>query len=144
MTHIGFYGKHCLSNFSDHPIVVDGDIYPTVEHYFQSMKFPNSKIGNIIRNASSPDQAQQLAKEYKDDRRNDWSKVKENIMLFALQVKVKTHPDVREFLLATGNATLVEESPIDEYWGIGPSGCGQNRMGNLWMQIRNTQMLTYK
>ena len=31
-----------LSNFAKSPIDIDGKIWPTTEHYFQAMKFPDS------------------------------------------------------------------------------------------------------
>ena len=85
MTVIGFYGKHCLSNFSDHAIMTDSQHYPTVEHYFQTMKFilvdngvnddnsikhtrdniTNGEIARRIHSAATPDEAQKLAKQYK-------------------------------------------------------------------------------
>jgi len=169
MAVVGFYGKHCLSNFSDHAIIVDDQHYPTVEHYFQTMKFvaatavaddvidnaisnnsgntindnkdntsiiSNNEIAKYIHHAATPDEAQALAKRYKQYRRADWSDVKDQIMLLALQVKLETHTDIRELLLSTGQAQLVETSPVDDYWGIGANCQGLNRMGQLWMSLR--------
>ena len=31
----------CFSNFSRHPVQIDGTTWPTTEHYYQAMKFPN-------------------------------------------------------------------------------------------------------
>jgi len=35
------YGKDYIwcSNFYDSPITIDGELWPTTEHYFQAMKF---------------------------------------------------------------------------------------------------------
>lgn len=173
MTVIGFYGRHCLSNFSDHAITINNEYYPTVEHYFQTMKFVNivddssvatvsttnttiaideginssnnnhatasiAEIARCVRNATTPDETQALVKQYKQYRRADWSQAKDNIMLNALQAKLETYTDVRDFLLSTGQARLVETSPVDDYWGIGADGQGLNKMGQLWMTLRTS------
>jgi len=31
----------CFSNFSRHPVSIDGRTWPTTEHYFQAMKLPD-------------------------------------------------------------------------------------------------------
>lgn len=36
----------------------------------------------------------------------------------------------------TGDEELVENSPHDAYWGSGPGGRGQNRYGQILMQVR--------
>ena len=37
----------------------------------------------------------------------------------------------------TGDRKLVEHSPYDSYWGDGPDGNGQNRLGELLMRLRS-------
>lgn len=49
----------------------------------------------------------------------------------ALRAKVKQHPNVREILLSTGDAILQEDTD-DPFWGG-----ATNRLGRLWMQIRD-------
>lgn len=45
---IHFYSENadygCFSNFSLHPVVIDGVTYLTTEHYFQAQKFMDKKI----------------------------------------------------------------------------------------------------
>lgn len=50
--------------------------------------------------------------------------------------KFRTHADIREILLATGEEVLVENSPIDYYWGYGKDGSGKNKLGQLLMEVR--------
>lgn len=45
--------------------------------------------------------------------------------------KFKTHTDIRNILLSTGNAEIVENSPIDFYWGCGADGSGKNMLGKF-------------
>ena len=57
-------------------------------------------------------------------------------MLRGVRCKFKTHPELRELLIATGDELLVERSPIDFYWGCGEDGSGLNRLGAILMEIR--------
>jgi ribA/ribD-fused uncharacterized protein len=50
--------------------------------------------------------------------------------------KFETHADIREILLSTKDAEIVENSPIDYYWGCGANGSGKNRLGIILMEVR--------
>ena len=62
-----FYGasdEHgYLSNFAPYPIRLDGETWPTSEHYFQAQKFVEQKDQREIRKASSPEIAARLRRE---------------------------------------------------------------------------------
>ncbi len=45
--------------------------------------------------------------------------------------KFKQHSDLREKLLQTGEAILVEQSPTDSFWGCGADGKGLNLLGQM-------------
>jgi len=46
-----------------------------------------------------------------------------------LQNKTEQHEDVREALRRTGHRTIIESSPVDNFWGVGPDGSGENIEG---------------
>lgn len=54
----------------------------------------------------------------------------------AVLQKFKTHADIREILLVTGDEVLVENSPIDYYWGCGKDSSGKNKLGQILMEVR--------
>jgi len=54
-------------------------------------------------------------------------------MLFS---KFLQHSDLRKQLMDTGNEVLIEDSPVDWYWGCGLDGTGKNVLGQVLMQIR--------
>jgi ribA/ribD-fused uncharacterized protein len=54
----------------------------------------------------------------------------------AIRFKFTNHEDIKEILLSTGEDELVEDSPIDYYWGIGADGTGKNMLGKLLMELR--------
>lgn len=138
---VRFYSKldnefRGFSNFAPTPFVVDSKRYPTVEHYFQAMKFPSDPMwAEAIRVAPTPAKAKLLGQSREHPMRPDWDKVKETVMLEALREKFKQNPPVLETLKGTGSRPIVEASP-DPYWGEGRTGKGKNRLGKLIEQIR--------
>jgi predicted NAD-dependent protein-ADP-ribosyltransferase YbiA (DUF1768 family) len=39
--------------------------------------------------------------------------------------------------LATGDEEIIENSPIDSYWGCGADGQGKNMLGKILMETRD-------
>ena len=65
-----------LSNFSRHPIELDGERWATTEHYFQAQKFFDPASQQKIRDAKNPGDAARMGRRL-PGRRNDWELVKE-------------------------------------------------------------------
>ncbi len=125
-----------LSNFAPYGVALNGQWWRTVEHYFQAMKFHDPAYREKIRKAHRPKDAKALGMTRKIPLRDDWESVKDGIMLEAVRCKFKTHETLREMLLATGQANIVENAPMDAYWGCGPGGQGLNKLGKILMQVR--------
>ncbi|HEY9873856.1 MAG TPA: NADAR family protein, partial [Candidatus Obscuribacterales bacterium] len=68
--------------------------------------------------------------------RRDWEEVKDDVMRRGVLCKFETHADIREVLLSTGDKLIVENSPIDYYWGCGADGSGKNKLGQILMEVR--------
>ncbi|MHC5541517.1 NADAR family protein [Singulisphaera rosea] len=128
------YGS--FSNFSPHPIRLGGKTWPTSEHYFQGQKFVGTPDENDVRQAKSPMIAARMGRSRKRPLRKDWESAKVSIMYEALKAKFTQHPELRETLLGTGDATLVEHTTNDDYWGDGGDGRGKNMLGILLMRLR--------
>lgn len=64
----------CFSNFSRHPLVLDGHVWPTSEHYFQAMKFwpHRPDLVERVRDAVSPAAAAALGRDTTLPIRADW------------------------------------------------------------------------
>ena len=127
-----------LSNFYPQGFEEGGVYWPTVEHYFQAMKFAgeeNAAQRERIRRAHSAKQAKAFGHSRKHTLRADWESVKDGIMLHALRRKF-AHPELKAVLLGTGSRRLEENSPYDRYWGVGRDSRGKNRLGVLLMQVR--------
>ena len=137
---INFYSASepygCFSNFSPHPIKLVGKTWPTSEHYFQAMKFVGTPDEEEVRRAKSPMIAARMGRSRKRPLRKDWEAVKDSIMHEAVLAKFTQHADLREVLLRTGDAKIVEHTQNDNYWGDGGDGSGENKLGLILMRVR--------
>lgn len=127
----------CFSNFSPHPIALKGKRWPTSEHYFQAQKFVGTPDEEEVRLAKSPMIAARMGRSRKRPLRKDWESVKDSIMYEAVRTKFTQHADLREILLATEDAEIVEHTENDAYWGDGGDGTGRNRLGQILMEVRD-------
>ena len=140
MTVINFYSTQsefgCFSNFSRHSVWLKGKSWPTSEHYFQAQKFVGTEHEEAVRKAKTPGIAAQIGRDRKRPLRRDWEKVKDSIMRDAVLDKFSQHADLKEILLSTADAKLVEHTFNDSYWGDGGDGSGQNKLGQILMSVR--------
>jgi len=125
----------CFSNFSKHKVFIQ-TTWPTTEHYFQAQKFLDMALQLKIRAAKSPMIAARMGRNRSWPLRPDWDDAKDDIMRTAIRAKVMQHADVRETLLATGDAEIVEHTSNDRYWGDGGDGSGSNMLGRILMEVR--------
>lgn len=131
-----------LSPLSEFPIKmsVDGGkyVFPTVEHYYQAMKFyaTDSRFAVILA-LKNPDDARLITKtpEYKVNRRIGFDDMKFSIMENALRAKFAQNTDAADLLLSTGDAILSKSCDVCYRCGFGRGG--NNRMGRMLMQIRD-------
>lgn len=127
----------CFSNFSRHSIWLDGLQWLTVEHYFQAQKHTfNPKRYMEINSALTPRIAADLGRERSSPIRPDWEEVKDDIMRKAVKKKFQIYEDIRKILLDTGDEDILEDSPVDYYWGIGQDGTGKNMLGKILVEVR--------
>ncbi|MEK7484390.1 MAG: NADAR family protein [Planctomycetota bacterium] len=127
----------CFSNFSKHPILIEGVQWPTSEHYFQAMKFPTEPDRQErIRQDSSPSKAKKIAWEPSSKMRPDWDTYRDEVMLKVIREKFQQHPNLKKILLSTEKEILVEHTKKDSYWGDGGDGSGKNKLGQTLMQVR--------
>jgi len=66
----------------------------------------------------------------------DWDMLKRDVMKECCMAKFLQHADLRKQLIETGQEELIEDSPVDFYWGCGADGTGQNVLGQVLMEVR--------
>jgi ribA/ribD-fused uncharacterized protein len=126
----------CFSNFSKHPFAIDGKLWPTVEHYFQAMKFVGTPREEQIRACRSPMDAKNLGNERVGLLRGDWESVQDDVMRRAVLAKFQSHPEISQILLSTGEEPIIEDSRSDYYWGLGATKTGKNMLGKILVETR--------
>ncbi len=140
-TSIHFHSKstefNWLSNFSAHPIKLENVRWPSVEHFYQAQKYLGTETANQIRYAETPLKARKIGQNRSLSPRSDWDLVKESVMRQAIEAKFAQNRQIRELLIATGDAELVHESSSDLFWGRSSDAIGDNRLGIIIMDVRN-------
>ncbi len=131
-----------LSNFSAHAIELEVagkvHVFMTCEHAYQASKFTDQAIINKIGLAWSAEEAKAIARAHQHLYRPDWTdQTKLRVMERIFRAKATQHQSVRDYLRSTANRKLVENSPVDNFWGIGPDKTGRNHAGRIWMRIRS-------
>lgn len=133
-----FNGEYAfLSNFFPSPFSYDGCLWPTVEHAYQAMKTLDRDQQEKIRMMEKPGQTKKAGRHV--TLRDDWEKIKIDVMRRLVFEKFSQNPDLKDKLIATFPNVLEEgNSWHDRTWGISPagSGKGKNYLGRILMQIR--------
>lgn len=129
------YGE--FSNFALFPIVVDGLLWPTSEHYYQAQKFLEQELKERVRAARTPFLAAQIGRDPSLPMRQDWDDVKDAVMFKVLQAKFSQYQVLAELLLSTNSTHIYEHTKIDCYWADCGDRTGLNKLGLQLMQIRN-------
>lgn len=138
---IRFYrasGEHgYLSNLFKRGIVFDGRYFDCSEKAYQWGKPKDRNVAEWLKDAPKPHLCAMAAHAlFAFDIVENWNNIKVDRMWDVLREKFRQHQDLREMLLATGEAILIEESKNDAFWGIGKRGNGKNMLGILLMSIR--------
>jgi len=126
----------CFSNFSKHSFNLDDETWLTAEHYFQSRKFLDENIKEKIRAVASPMDAALLGRNRNYTLVQNWESIKDDVMRVAVFEKFSQNDDIKEILLSTGDAIIIEHTRNDSYWGDGGDGSGKNMLGLILMQTR--------
>ncbi|AQP51473.1 NADAR family protein [Tessaracoccus flavescens] len=112
----------CLSQWYPARFTVDGVHYTTAEQYMMAGKarrFRDDEVLARILASDSPRQIKQLGRQVRGFVARDWEETRFAIVVEGNVAKFGQNPDLRDFLLDTGDRLIVEASPVDEVWGIG-------------------------
>lgn len=150
MTEIRFYRANekpygAFSNLYRRPLLFENTSFATAEHAYQAGKARKPEVRAWLMAAPSPALLAMAAHGlYQWDIAPSWSRIKFDRMRAVLHAKFTQHDDLREMLLSTGAARLVESATVDNavnrLWGE-VNGVGKNMLGVLLMELR-TQLTT--
>lgn len=135
---IKFYKTHddhgYMNNFKKAPFAIYGKYWNNVETPYQYRKTLVPEEQQALIECKTPREARDLGQ--KVTMRPDWDHVKLFVMFECVKAKFEQNLDLQEQLLATNDEELIEDSPIDYYWGCGADGSGKNMLGKILMFVR--------
>jgi ribA/ribD-fused uncharacterized protein len=123
-----------MSNYKKARFFIYGRWWNWVEAPYQAQKTFVPEEYDAIHQATNNNDSRLLGQ--KVTMRPDWDQVKRQVMKECVLAKFLQHKDLRDQLMATGDEELIEDSPIDYYWGCGADGSGQNVLGQVLMEVR--------
>ena len=146
----GTVGPSCCSQWFEAGFDVDGNSYPTAEHFMMAEKarlFSDQEMLARILECRSPSEAKSFGRKVKGFDNEIWTSNCYEIVVRGNVQKFSQNPRLAHWLLSTEPAVLVEASPTDPIWGIGvhhddPASRdpfkwpGQNLLGFALMKVR--------
>lgn len=141
----------CFSQWYDCYFEVNGIQYHTAEQYMMASKarlFGDEEVFQKIMTAYNPNDYKKLGRKIHGFKQEPWDAMKYDIVVEGNKAKFGQNPGIRDFMLSTGDAILVEASPYDKIWGIGldretalkgtvEQWQGENLLGCALMDVRD-------
>ncbi len=112
----------CFSQWYGAPFTVDGQRYPTAEHFMMAEKaalFGDQGVKEQVLQARNPGAAKALGRQVRGFDEPTWLQQRFSIVVRANEAKFSQNSELGEFLRQTGKRVLVEASPVDRVWGVG-------------------------
>ncbi|TMF13480.1 MAG: NADAR family protein [Chloroflexi bacterium] len=146
----GAIGPHVLSQWWPASFEVERVRYKSAEQFMMASKaalFGDHRVSGLILRAKGPQQAKGLGRQVRGFDEQRWSDHRYSLVITGNLAKFSQNPDLRAYLLGTGDRVLVEASPVDRIWGIGLSRDdpragkpslwrGKNLLGFALMEVR--------
>jgi len=129
-----------FSNLFRRPVEFEGSLFPTSEHAYQAGKARKPVVRDWILSAPTPSLAAMAAHGlYVWDVVPNWAQIKFDRMRAVLRAKFDQHADLKELLISTGSARLIEvgtvNNAVNRLWGE-VDGKGENMLGVMLMDLR--------
>jgi len=126
----------CFSQWYAAPFVVDGQRYPTAEHFMMAEKaglFGDSSTRAKVLQSPNPGAAKALGRQVRGFDEKVWAENRYSIVVRANEAKFHQNAELNMFLKQTGSRIIVEASPVDRIWGIGLTQDDERTANpNLW------------
>lgn len=126
---------HFLSNYYNHTIKFDGLFYRNNIACFIAQMFEPNDTKKLF-SKMLPGQAIRMAEMMRNPREKEWNDIKEDLMYKICYAKFSYATKLRDQLIDTGDAELINETKWDnKFWGT-TNGIGENKLGKILMRIR--------
>lgn len=114
-------GKHVMSQWYPCSFVVDGVTYSSAEQFMMAEKarlMGDEEARGKMLATNDPADVKALGRAVKNYDGALWDRERFDVVVRGNVAKF-SEPALREYLVSTGDAVLVEASPKDAIWGIG-------------------------
>lgn len=142
--------KSCFSQWYPSEFQIGIYKYLFMEQYMMAEKarlFGDNEIEKEIMNSINQKEIKALGRKVRNFDESTWNEEKYSIVLNGNYYKFMQNERLRQFLLSTKDAVLVEASPYDKIWGIGMLESssninnplkwqGENLLGFALMEVR--------
>ena len=147
----GSITKSCFSQWWKADFWSVANTYCCMEQFMMANKallFRDEEIYEKILQSNDPKQMKALGRKVKNFDEIVWNEIKYTIVLNGNYLKFSQNPELREFLLSTGDSVIAEASPYDGIWGIKMKQTdenilnplkwrGENLLGFALMEVRD-------
>lgn len=143
-----------MGNMAPYPIKFDGKVWRTSEALFQSMRFDDDNVKEIIRGEKSPMGAKMKAKKNRDQMVVvPMSELDVENMRKCVKMKFDAHPQLKRQLMNTKDSFIYEDignrnGERHKFWGAKKwsesEGDGNNMMGKILMDLREEYLKEIK
>ena len=140
----GSVDSSCLSQWFQIDFEVDGIVYPTAEHWMMAEKarlFGDDEMLGEILKAAGPKEAKAFGRKVQSFDQAVWAERRFEVVRRGNVEKFRQNPELKSFLLSTGETILVEAAGRDLIWGIGYGV--NNEKARDPLQWRGTNLLGF-
>ena len=119
-----FFWAGPYSNWHNQPFNHEGTTYNCSEQFMmqqKALRFGDTEIAYEVMAAMTPGVQKALGRQVRGFDVSTWQAEAIDIMVPALVSKFTATPRLKQLILDSGDATLVEASPYDTVWGVGLS-----------------------
>ncbi len=131
-----FFWSGPFSQWAKYEMEIDGQTYVTCEQYMMAEKarlFGDREAETKIMATANPREQKALGRRVANFDPVQWEAACEEIVYRANYAKFSQNEELKAMLLATGDKTIAEASPLDAIWGIGMAEDHPNAMDqSLW------------
>jgi len=117
-----FFWSGPFSNWMPSPFEIDGVWYNCVEQFMMAEKarlFKDEASLKKIMSAVDPREQKAYGRQVAGFNKEQWEQVARDLVYKGCYAKFTQNQDLKQVLIDTAGATLVEASPEDPIWGIG-------------------------
>lgn len=112
----------CFSQWFRAPFVKEDESFVTAEHFMMVGKarlFGDGETAAEILADENPAHAQKFGRKVRNFEPQTWLRRRYDLVTEGNMLKFAQNPSLAAFIHSTGDAVLVEASPVDRIWGIG-------------------------